>query len=141
MIRFMRIGRKNQPSFKIVVTEKTKSSTGGRFVEEVGFYNPVTKEKVVKVERIRYWISQGAQPTPTVSNLLISEKVIEGQKTPKHKKAKQKQPEAGQKSGFDQNTQQEQGAEPKQKPDFNQNTAESTPEPAPEEPKPDPLTS
>ncbi len=88
MIRFMRIGRKNQPSFKIVVTEKTKSSTGGRFVEEVGFYNPVTKEKILKPERIKYWISQGAQPTPTVSNLLISEKVTEGKKTPKHKKSK-----------------------------------------------------
>jgi small subunit ribosomal protein S16 len=91
MIRFMRIGRRNQPSFKIVVTEKTKSSTGGRFVEEVGFYNPVTKEKIVRAERIRYWISQGAQATPTVSNLLISEKVTEGDKTPKHKKSKKKE--------------------------------------------------
>ena len=89
MIRFMRIGRKNQPSFKIVVTEKTKSSTGGRFVEQVGFYNPVTKEKVLKPERLKYWISQGAQPTPTLSNLLISEKVIEGKKIPKHKTPKQ----------------------------------------------------
>lgn len=94
MIRFMRIGRKNQPSFKIVVTEKTKSSTGGRFVEEVGFYNPVTKEKIVQAERIRYWISQGAQPTPTISNLLISEKVTEGDKTPKHKKSKKPAAEA-----------------------------------------------
>ncbi|OGY53622.1 MAG: 30S ribosomal protein S16 [Candidatus Wildermuthbacteria bacterium RIFCSPHIGHO2_02_FULL_47_12] len=91
MIRFMRIGRKNQPSFKIVVTEKAKSSTGGRFVEEVGFYNPVTKEKVIQAERIRYWISQGAQPTPTASNLFISEKVIEGKKAPKHKKSKKKE--------------------------------------------------
>lgn len=88
MIRFMRIGRKNQPSFKIVVTEKAKSSTGGRFIEEVGFYNPVTKEKVIQAERIRYWISQGAQPTPTASNLFISEKVIEGEKAPKHKISK-----------------------------------------------------
>ena len=87
----MRIGRKNQPSFKIVVTEKTKSSTGGRFVEEVGFYNPVTKEKVLKPERLKYWISQGAQPTSTIANLLISEKVIEGKKIPKHKKPKPKQ--------------------------------------------------
>ena len=91
MIRFMRIGRRNQPSFKIVVTEKTKSSTGGRFVEEVGFYNPVTKEKIMQAERIRYWISQGAQPTPTISNLLISEKVTEGEKIPKHKKSKKKE--------------------------------------------------
>ena len=91
MIRFMRIGRRNQPSFKIVVTEKTKSSTGGRFVEEVGFYNPVTKEKILKPERLKYWISQGAQTTSTVSNLLISEKVTEGKKTPKHKKSKKKE--------------------------------------------------
>ena len=87
----MRIGRRNQPSFKIVVTEKTKSSTGGRFVEEVGFYNPVTKEKILKPERLKYWISQGAQTTSTVSNLLISEKVTEGKKTPKHKKSKKKE--------------------------------------------------
>ena len=91
MIRFKRIGRKNQPSFKIVVTEKTKSSTGGRFIEDVGFYNPVTKEKVIKAERIKYWMSQGAQPTPTISNLLVSEKVIEGNKIPKHKKPKKKE--------------------------------------------------
>ena len=84
----MRIGRKNQPSFKIVVTEKTKSSTGGRFIEDVGFYNPVTKEKIVHTERIQYWISKGAKATPTVSNLLISEKVTDGEKTPKHKKSK-----------------------------------------------------
>ena len=96
MIRFMRIGRKNQPSFKIVVTEKTKSSTGGRFIEDVGFYNPVTKEKVLKSERLKYWISQGAQPTPTVSNLLVSEKVTEGKKTPKHKKSKKKEEAAPQ---------------------------------------------
>lgn len=115
MIRFMRIGRKNQPSFKVVVTEKTKSSTGGRFVEEVGFYNPVTKEKVVQAERIRYWISQGAQPTPTVSNLLVSEKVTEGKKIPKHKLPRK------QKSDFNQNS-------PEQKSDFSQNTAEPPPQ-------------
>ena len=47
-IRLHRTGRTNYPSFKIVVTDKTKSSTGGRFIEEVGFYNSATKEKVLK---------------------------------------------------------------------------------------------
>ena len=85
VIRLHRTGRKNYPSYKIVVTDKQKSSTGGRFVEEVGFYNPATKEKILKGERIKYWISVGAQPSATIHNLLIREKVIEGKKIPKHK--------------------------------------------------------
>ena len=88
VIRLHRTGRRNYPSYKIVVTEKQKSSTGGRFVEEVGFYNPATKEKILKGERIKYWISVGAQPSATIHNLLIREKVIEGKKIPKHKKPK-----------------------------------------------------
>ncbi len=90
-IRFHRTGRRNQPSFKIVVTDKRRSSTRGRFVEEVGFYNPVTKERVIRGERVKYWISVGAQPSPTVHNMLVSEKVIEGSKIPKHKKTKAKE--------------------------------------------------
>ena len=88
VIRFLRSGKKNQLSFKIVVVEKTKSSTSGRFIEQVGFYNPLTKEKVLRGERFKYWISVGAQPLATVYNLLVSEKIIEGKKIPKHKKAK-----------------------------------------------------
>ena len=90
-IRFFRTGKKNQPSFKIVVTEKTKSSTKGRFIEEVGFYNPLTKEKVLKPERIKYWLSVGAKPSDTVYNLLVSEKIIEGKKIDVHKTAKKKE--------------------------------------------------
>ena len=48
VIRFFRTGKKNQPTFKIVVTEKTKPPRAGRFIEEVGFYNPSTKEKVLQ---------------------------------------------------------------------------------------------
>ena len=90
-IRFHRTGRRNYPSFKIVITEHTKSSTGGRFIEEVGFFNPATKEKVLKAERLKYWISVGAKPSPTVWNLLVQEKVVEGTKLPKHKKPKKKE--------------------------------------------------
>jgi small subunit ribosomal protein S16 len=80
VIRLFRIGKKNQPSFKIVITDKRRSSTRGRFVEEVGFYNPLTKEKVLKQDRIKYWLSVGAKPSDTVFNLLISEKIVEGKK-------------------------------------------------------------
>jgi len=80
VIRLFRTGKKNQPSFKIVVADKTKPPRAGRFVEEVGFYNPKTKEKVLKAERIKYWLSVGAKPSPTLHNLLVSEKIVEGKK-------------------------------------------------------------
>jgi len=92
VIRLFRTGKKNQPSFKIVVTDKRESSTTGRSVEEVGFWNPLTKEKVLRQERIKYWLSVGAKPSPTVFNLLVSEKIVEGKKIDVHKKAKEKEP-------------------------------------------------
>jgi len=77
VIRLFRVGKKNQPSFKIVVTDKRSPPRAGRFVEGVGFYNPLTKEKVLKTERIKYWLSKGAKPSETLYNLLVSEKIIE----------------------------------------------------------------
>lgn len=91
VIRFFRTGKINQPSFKIVVCDKRRPARAGRFVEEVGFYNPTTKEKVLNQERIKYWISVGAKPSPTVFNLFVSEKIVEGKKIPVHKKAKVKE--------------------------------------------------
>ena len=94
VIRFFRASKKNQPSFKIVVTDKRKSSVKGRYVEEVGFLDPLNDKKFLRAERIKYWISKGAKPSPTVHNLLISEKIIEGKKIPKHKKSKKNPSEA-----------------------------------------------
>lgn len=89
-IRFFRVGKKNQPSFKIVVTDKRRPPRGGRFVEEVGFWNPLTKEKMLKAERIKYWLSVGAKLSDSVYNLLVKEKILEGKKIPLHKKKKEK---------------------------------------------------
>lgn len=91
VIRLFRVGRKNQPSFKLVVTDKRRPTRAGRFVEEVGFWNPVTKEKVLRQERIKYWLSKGAKPSNTIFNLLVSEKIIEGKKIPAHKKSKKQE--------------------------------------------------
>ena len=91
VIRLLRVGKRNQPSFKIVVTEKSNPPRGGRFIEEVGFYNPKTKEKILKKERIQYWLSQGVQPSATVYNLLVKEGIVEGKKIPVHKKSKKKE--------------------------------------------------
>jgi len=90
VIRFFRVGKKNQPSFKIVITDKKKPTRAGRFVEEVGFWNPLTKEKILKKDRILYWLSVGAKPSESIYNLLVSEKIVEGKKIPKHKKPKEK---------------------------------------------------
>ena len=90
-IRLFRTGKKNQAFFKIVVTDKRRPPRGGRFVEEVGFLNPLTKEKRLKKERIKYWLSAGAKPSDTVYNLLIKEKILEGKKIPVHKKKKKEE--------------------------------------------------
>jgi len=95
VIRYFRIGKRNQPSFKIVVTDKRRAARGGRFVEEVGFWNPLTKEKILKKERIRHWISVGAQPSASLNNLFIKEKIITGKKIPVHKKKKGEESSTG----------------------------------------------
>lgn len=94
VIRFLRTGKKNQPFFRIVVTDKKNPPRGGRFLEIVGFYNPLTKEKNLKQDRIKYWLSVGAKPSDTVHNLLVTDKIIEDKKIPVHKKTKKKEPSA-----------------------------------------------
>jgi len=91
VIRFLRTGKKNQPFFRIVVTDKKNPPRGGRFLEVVGFFNPLTKEKRLKTERIKYWLSVGAQPSDRVHNLLVGEKIVEGKKIDVHKKPKKKE--------------------------------------------------
>jgi len=80
MIRLQRTGRKNDASFRILVTEKARSAKTGNVVEFVGSYYPKTKDIQLKKDRILYWISVGAQPSDTLRNMLISQGVIEGKK-------------------------------------------------------------
>lgn len=79
VIRMQRTGRKRQPSFRLVVQDKTRSPHS-KVVEIVGFYNPRSKEKGFNEERIAYWLGQGAQPTDTVSNLLVGARLIQAEK-------------------------------------------------------------
>ena len=79
-IRLTRKGKKNQPFFKVVVIDKKRSSKGGREVEVSGYIDPLTKKRSLKKERVLYWISKGAKPSDTMNNLLIQEKIIEGEK-------------------------------------------------------------
>lgn len=76
MIRFQRVGRKNDPSFRVVVVEKkSRPQSGG--IEIVGSYHPKTKETVLKNERIIYWLSRGAHVSPTVHRMLLAKHVVE----------------------------------------------------------------
>ncbi|OHA46485.1 MAG: 30S ribosomal protein S16 [Candidatus Terrybacteria bacterium RIFCSPLOWO2_01_FULL_44_24] len=85
IIRLQRVGRRNDPSFRVVVTEK-KGPPKGKYLEKVGTYDVRRGNVVFNKERVLYWISKGSQPSPTVHNLLISSGIIEGKKIPKHKK-------------------------------------------------------
>jgi len=75
MIRLSRIGKKKHPTYRVVVTEKTRPRNG-RFVEIVGTYEPLKKPAVVTLndERVKYWISKGAQPSDTVRSFLRNRK-------------------------------------------------------------------
>lgn len=81
MIRLQRLGKKKQPSYRVVVSEKTRDTQAGS-LELLGFYDPIRQPKVIefKKERILYWISKGAQASNTVNNLLIKQGIIEGKK-------------------------------------------------------------
>lgn len=74
-----RTGRKRQPSFRLIIQEKTRNPQS-KSVEIVGFYNPRTKEKGFNQDRINYWLGQGVQPTDSVHNLLVNAGVIHAEK-------------------------------------------------------------
>ncbi len=74
-IKFQRVGKKHQPSYRVVVAEK-RSKMIAPPVEDLGAYNPMTKKATLKRERVAYWVSKGAQPTVTVHNLLVKEGIL-----------------------------------------------------------------
>ena len=80
-IRLQRVGRVHEPTFRVVVTDSQNSTKSGRALEVVGSHDPRDKSKTtLNTDRIKYWISVGAQPTVTMHNMLISKKIIEGKK-------------------------------------------------------------
>lgn len=79
-IRLQRTGRTNDPSYRVVVTEHTNGPKAGKAVESVGSYNPKTKERALNADRIKYWLSVGAQASGTMHNMLVSAGIISGKK-------------------------------------------------------------
>lgn len=79
-IRLQRVGRVNIPTFRVVLTDSKNSTKSGRYLEVLGTYDPVHNVKEIKADRVKHWMSHGAQLTDTVHNWLIEKKVIPGKK-------------------------------------------------------------
>ena len=90
-IRLKRIGSKKNPFYRVVVADE-RSPRDGKFIEEIGYYNPLTDPADIKIdnEKALAWIAKGAQPTDTVRDLLVKSGALEAvarpAKTPKAKK-------------------------------------------------------
>ena len=76
-IRLRRMGAKKAPFYRVVVAD-SRYPRDGRFIEEIGYFNPMTEPADVKIdaEKAKKWISNGAQPTDTVKALLKKENII-----------------------------------------------------------------
>ena len=76
-IRLRRMGAKKAPFYRVVVAD-SKYPRDGRFIEEIGYYNPLTDPAEVKVdaEKVQKWIGNGAQPTDTVKDLLKKSGIV-----------------------------------------------------------------
>ena len=76
-IRLKRMGAKKTPFYRVVVAD-SRYPRDGRFVEEIGYYDPTKEPSVVKIDadKAKEWIAKGAQPTDTVKNILKKEGVL-----------------------------------------------------------------
>ena len=95
-IRLSRAGAKKRPYYKIVVAD-ARSPRDGRFIERVGSYNPMVPQDhpdrlKLQLDRIRHWLSHGAQPTDRVARFLVAADVLA--QTPRPEQTKKPQPKA-----------------------------------------------
>ena len=77
-IRLRRMGQKKAPFYRVVVAD-SRYPRDGRFIEEIGYYNPITEPAEIKidVEKAKKWIANGAQPTDTVKSLLKRTNIVD----------------------------------------------------------------
>ncbi|MFW5702656.1 MAG: 30S ribosomal protein S16 [Candidatus Dojkabacteria bacterium] len=90
-LRLTRTGKKHEPHYRLIaISARTKRD--GEAIEYLGYYNPRSNPSTVdfNIERVKYWLSVGAQPTETVKGLLVKEKVLKADKLIPRKKAEAK---------------------------------------------------
>lgn len=74
-LRLKKVGRKRAPAYRLVIMENSYRRDG-RPVEEVGYYNPISKQYNFDVDKIKKWLNYGVKPTKTVFNLLKKAEII-----------------------------------------------------------------
>jgi small subunit ribosomal protein S16 len=79
-IRLTRVGKKNDPSYRVIVVESKRKPQPGAYLEMVGSYEPKSGKTELKAERIKHWMSHGATVSDTVHNMLVSKKIIDAKK-------------------------------------------------------------
>jgi small subunit ribosomal protein S16 len=77
-MRLRRMGAKKAPFYRVIVAD-SRSPRDGRFIEEVGYYNPLTEPAEIKIdaEKAKKWLDNGAQPTETVKSLLKKSGIVD----------------------------------------------------------------
>ncbi len=81
MIRLQRVGRKNEPTFRVVLTDSKNGPKSGKSLEVLGSFDSRRAEKAeIKFDRVKHWMSHGAKLSGTIHNLLVSRKLIPGKK-------------------------------------------------------------
>ena len=77
-MRLRRMGMKKAPFYRVIVAD-SRSPRDGRFIEEIGYYNPLTEPAEIKIdaEKAKKWIANGAQPTETVKSLLKKSDIVD----------------------------------------------------------------
>ena len=83
-IRLKSEGKKHQKTMRIVVIDSRKSSVSNNYIEKIGWWIPAEHKHAINKEKALHWIAMGAKPSVTVHNLFIEDKIIEGNKIPKH---------------------------------------------------------
>ncbi len=79
-IRLQRVGRKNDPSFRVIVADSKLKPKTGNVLEVLGSYNARMGKPVINTERAKYWMSVGAKASGTVHNILVDMKTVTGKK-------------------------------------------------------------
>ena len=79
-MRLQRVGRKNDPAYRIVVTDKRTGPKSNKHVAILGSYNPKMNHIQLDTEAAKVWLSKGVQPSDTVHNILVGQKVIDAKK-------------------------------------------------------------
>ena len=75
-MRLRRMGAKKAPTYRVIVAD-SRSPRDGRFIEEIGYFNPKSDELKIDAEKAKKWLSNGAQPTDTVKSLLKKSNIVD----------------------------------------------------------------